>query len=67
VPLIQLPINPGKNITVIIEVVALNYLLKQYSGYVAAEALEERIKTSIDDEAMMTTRFGSNYLTKDYE
>ncbi len=67
VPLVQLPINPGKNITVIIEVVALNYLLKQYSGYVAAEALEKRIKTSIDDESMMKTRFGSNYFSKDYE
>ncbi len=67
VPLVQLPINPGKNITVIIEVVALNYLLKQYSGYVAAEALEKRIKTCIDDESMMKTRFGSNYFTKDYE
>ena len=67
VPLVQLPINPGKNITVIIEVVALNYLLKQYSGYVAAEALEKRIKTCIDDESMLKTRFGSNYFTKDYE
>ncbi len=67
VPLVQLPINPGKNITVIIEVVALNYLLKQYSGYVAAEALEKRIKTCIDDESMLKTRFGSNYFSKDYE
>ncbi len=67
VPLVQLPINPGKNITVIIEVVALNYLLKQYSGYVAAEALEERIKRSIDGESMLNTRFGRNYFEKDYE
>ncbi len=67
VPLVQLPINPGKNITVIIEVVALNYLLKQHSGYVAAEALEERIKRSIDGETMLNTRFGRNYFEKDYE
>lgn len=67
VPLVQLPINPGKNITVIVEVVALNYLLKQYSGYVAAEALEERIKKSIDGESGVISRFGRNYFSKDYE
>lgn len=50
VPLVQLPIFPGKNITVIIEVVAQNFLLKYYSNYVAAEALTERIKTIIDKE-----------------
>jgi HPr kinase/phosphorylase len=50
VPLVQLPIFPGKNITVIIEVVALNFLLKRYSGYVAAEALTERIRTVIDKD-----------------
>ncbi|NTU96482.1 MAG: HPr kinase/phosphorylase, partial [Chlorobiaceae bacterium] len=50
VPLVQLPIFPGKNITVIIEVVALNFLLKRYSNYVAAEALTERIKNVIENE-----------------
>jgi len=48
VPLVQLPIFPGKNIAVIIEVVALNFLLKHYSNYVAAEALTERIRINID-------------------
>ena len=48
VPLVQLPIFPGKNITVIIEVVALNFLLKRYSNYVAAEALTDRIKNVIN-------------------
>jgi HPr kinase/phosphorylase len=47
-PLVQLPIFPGKNITVIIEVVALNFLLKRYAGYVPAEALTERIKNVIN-------------------
>jgi HPr kinase/phosphorylase len=50
VPLVELPIFPGKNITVIIEVVALNFLLKRYSNYVAAEALTERIKNVINNE-----------------
>ncbi|NTV82589.1 HPr kinase/phosphorylase [Chlorobaculum thiosulfatiphilum] len=49
-PLAQLPIFPGKNITVIIEVVALNFLLKRYAGYVPAEALTERIRNVINKD-----------------
>jgi HPr kinase/phosphorylase len=49
-PLVQLPIFPGKNITVIIEVVALNFLLKRYAGYVPAEALTERIRNVISKD-----------------
>jgi HPr kinase/phosphorylase len=47
---VELPIFPGKNITVIIEVVALNFLLKRYSNYVAAEALTDRIKNVINSD-----------------
>lgn len=43
---IQLPIYPGKNITVIAEVIALNYLLKHY-GYDAAKEMDKRIKEKI--------------------
>ncbi len=50
VPLVELPIFPGKNITVIIEVVALNFLLKRYSNYVAAEALTSRINDVINSD-----------------
>ncbi|GJQ64138.1 MAG: HPr kinase/phosphorylase [Melioribacteraceae bacterium] len=42
IPYIKLPIVPGKNITVIAEVIALNYLLKHY-GYDAAKILQERL------------------------
>ncbi|RXK89121.1 HPr kinase/phosphorylase [Chlorobaculum sp. 24CR] len=49
-PLVQLPIFPGKNITVIIEVVALNFLLKRYAGYVPAEALTDRIRNVINKD-----------------
>ncbi|ASQ91050.1 HPr kinase/phosphorylase [Prosthecochloris sp. GSB1] len=66
-PLVQLPINPGKNITVIVEVVALNFLLKHYSGYVAAEALEKRIKRVINEESQQKTGYGRKYFAKDYE
>jgi HPr kinase/phosphorylase len=46
IPLIQLPITPGKNITVIAEVIAMNYLLKHY-GYDAAKAFQEKVKKHI--------------------
>lgn len=46
IPYIQLPITPGKNITVIAEVIAMNHLLKHY-GYDAAEAFQKRIQSSI--------------------
>lgn len=46
IPLIHLPITPGKNITVIAEVIAMNYLLRHY-GYDAAEILQEKIKQHI--------------------
>lgn len=46
IPHIRLPITPGKNITVIAEVIAMNYLLKYY-GYDAAKAFQEKIQTKI--------------------
>ena len=46
IPLINLPITPGKNITVIAEVIAMNYLLRHY-GYDAAEVFQEKLKDSI--------------------
>ena len=43
-PMVTVPLNPGKNITVIAEVIALNHLLK-YSGVNVAEAFNERLKS----------------------
>ncbi len=43
---VKLPIIPGKNITVISEVIALNYLLNTY-GYNAAEAFQEQLSQTI--------------------
>ncbi len=48
-PHIKLPIFPGKNITVIIEVIALDYLLKHY-GYDAAKELAKRLDSAIADK-----------------
>src|SRR5947208_9903516 len=42
VPLMRVPLNPGKNITVIAEVVALNHLLR-YSGVDPARKFNERL------------------------
>ena len=42
IPTIRVPLNPGKNITVIAEVIAMNHLLR-YSGVDAAEAFNERL------------------------
>jgi HPr kinase/phosphorylase len=41
-PMIRVPLNPGKNITVIAEVIALNHLLR-YSGHNPAEAFNRRL------------------------
>lgn len=46
IPLIHLPITPGKNITVIAEVIAMNYLLENY-GYDAAKAFQDKVKHHI--------------------
>ena len=43
IPYIKLPIIPGKNVTVVAEVIALNYLLKHY-GYDAAKVLTDKIQ-----------------------
>jgi HPr kinase/phosphorylase len=41
-PKVRVPLNPGKNITVIAEVIALSHLLK-YSGIDPAERFNERL------------------------
>jgi HPr kinase/phosphorylase len=46
IPLVTIPIFPGKNITVIAEVVALNHLVKVY-GYHPARALNDRLLESM--------------------
>lgn len=48
VELVKLPILSGKNITVIAEVIALNYLCKHY-GYNAAKVFEKKLADRIKD------------------
>ncbi len=49
IPLIRLPIYPGKNITVIAEVIALNQLLKLY-GHHSAKIFEENLHRKISNK-----------------
>ena len=58
VPRVTVPLNPGKNITVISEVVAMSHLLK-YSGVNTAEIFDRRLR-----EHMKPIR---EYLEQDYE
>lgn len=43
IPKIRVHLNPGKNITVISEVIAMNHLLRYYRGYDGATAFNERL------------------------
>lgn len=61
VPHVQLPIFPGKNITVICETLALNLHLQVY-GYDAAEELNRRLLKSMQDKQRLRT-----YLRRDNE
>ena len=61
---IKLPIFPGKNVTVIAEVIALNYLLKTY-GYDAAEVFAEKLAEKIRNKGREDRII--NYLQGDIE
>jgi len=62
-PKITVFLNPGKNITVIAEVIALNHLLR-YSGINAAEAFNERLMRRLERAAASNIR---EYLQEDHE
>jgi HPr kinase/phosphorylase len=67
VPYVRLPIYPGKNITVITEVIALNYLLKHY-GYDAADEFSRMLKEHLEKKASgMAERRAINYFEHDFE
>jgi HPr kinase/phosphorylase len=58
IPRVTIPLNPGKNITVVSEVVAMNHLLR-YAGVDSAADFNDRLKAS-----MAPVR---QYLEEDYE
>lgn len=60
-PMVVIPLNPGKNLTVIIEVVAMNHLLR-YSGVDPARQFNERLLQQMAQQAELR-----EYLSEDYE
>jgi HPr kinase/phosphorylase len=64
IPLVRLPIFPGKNVTVITEVISLNYLLKHY-GYDAAKVLAKRLEGMIEQKGQGNRAI--NYFEHDFE
>ncbi|HUL48524.1 MAG TPA: HPr(Ser) kinase/phosphatase [Gemmatimonadales bacterium] len=61
VPIVTVPLNPGKNLTVICEVVAMSHLLR-YSGVDSAKRFNERLI-----QRMAERRELQEYLEEDYE
>ena len=61
IPIVTVPLNPGKNITVVAEVVAMNHLLR-YSGVNSAEVFNERLM-----RRMQTSADVRRYLREDDE
>ncbi len=64
-PFIKLPILPGKNITVIAEVIALSHLLRLYD-YDAAEVFNQKIQEAIKKKKKESTG-ASRYFEMDFE
>ena len=66
IPLIKLPILPGKNITVIAEVVALNHILHLYD-YDAAEVFNQKIQEAIKKKKKEKTPVPTRISKEDIE
>lgn len=64
IPLVRLPIFPGKNVTVITEVISLNYLLKHY-GYDAAKVFAKRLENKIGQKTQGNRAI--DYFEHDFE
>jgi HPr kinase/phosphorylase len=49
IPKVTVPLNPGKNITVIAEVVAMSHLLR-FTGVESAEAFDRRLRRYLEQD-----------------
>jgi len=65
-PLVKLPITPGKNVTVLCEVIAMNHLLRHY-GYDPAEVFAKRLTERIRQKGAVQPSRGIEYFEHDYE
>lgn len=61
IPLVQIPVSPGKNITVISEVIAMNHMLKVYGEH-SAQDFSRRLTERLSRSAIV-----KDYLESDYE
>ncbi len=66
IPTVKLPIFPGKNITVIAEVIAINYLLRTY-GYDAAQVFSEALKAKINKNKSPGSAFEDQRLVRYFQ
>lgn len=69
IPTVTLPITPGKNITVIAEVIAMNHLLSHY-GYDAAQVFRTRIEERIKSKKGLSLKHPKRaieYFESDFE
>ena len=64
IPHVKLPIFPGKNITVIVEVIALDYLLRHY-GYDAPREFSKRLDAAIAEKSK--SKRAIDYFEHDFE
>lgn len=65
-PVVKVPITPGKNITVICEVIAMTHLLRHY-GYDPAEVFSKRLAEQISKKGSSVPSRGVQYFEHDYE
>jgi HPr kinase/phosphorylase len=66
IPHVLLPIFPGKNVTVISEVIALNYLLRHY-GYDAAMEFSNRLQEKLDQKSQSGSDRVIDWFEHDFE
>jgi HPr kinase/phosphorylase len=65
-PKVKLPITPGKNVTVLCEVIAMNHLLRHY-GYDPAEVFAKRLSERIREKDGHRAQRNTEYFEHDYE
>jgi HPr kinase/phosphorylase len=66
VPYVKLPIVSGKNLTVIAEVIALDYLLKHY-GYDGARDFQHRLQLALERKGAQPIEGAAPYFEHDFE
>jgi len=66
IPLISLAVYAGKNVTVILETIALNHLLKHY-GYDSAQVFAEKLQQAIENKSKVKAGQDPDRITPYFE